>query len=45
MKRIVSFRVFVLSMFVLFSCSDDSKNDEDGQVIDNRLPSSEVLEL
>lgn len=43
MKRVVLFSVFVFSMFILFSCSDDNKKED--QVIDNRLPSSEVLEL
>lgn len=43
MKRVVLFSVFVFSMFMLFSCSDDKKKED--QVIDNRLPSSEVLEL
>lgn len=45
MKRVVLFSLFVFSMSVLFSCSDDNKKDEDDKVIDNRLPSSEVLEL
>ena len=45
MKRVTLFSLFVFSMFVVFSCSDDNKKDEGDQVIDNRLPASEVLEL
>ena len=43
MKRVTLFSLFVFSMFVVFSCSDDNKKDEGDQVIDNRLPASEVI--
>lgn len=44
MRRVTLLSAFVFSMFVLFSCNDDKDKDKE-EVIDNRLPSSEVLEL